>query len=247
MWAIAALVLVCLVVGFLAYARPWNRGVYSTRAGETSTVGLQVGNVAYLNSRSELRNIDDDKDCRYELVKGEALFDIEPNAVHPCRVVIGGSEIRVLGTRFNVRRDPDGHITVTVLQGVVEVRALAQGSATADWSRILHANEQLEYRLLTLIREPHPIQGDAAIRWHDGLYTFDDESVTNVVAELSRYTDAPIRFDPRLGDLRIAGGLNVPDVKKSIFDLEGLGPIRVREHDGAFSLEYRPEAVANKN
>jgi ferric-dicitrate binding protein FerR (iron transport regulator) len=116
-----------------------------------------------------------------------------------------------------------------------------------DWSRILHANEQLEYQLFGVVRETHATQGDAAIRWRAGVYPFDHESVANVAAELSRYTEIPIHVEPDLADKRIGGALDIRNVKDSIWDLQDIGPIRVREHNGGFTLEYRAEPDSKKN
>ncbi len=76
--------------------------------------------------------------------------------------MLDGSEIRVLGTRFNVYRKDSGDVVVTVLEGVVEVRGFAQGAARPEWVRRVRANEQMEYRHIGLVDEPH--RTDAAAR-----------------------------------------------------------------------------------
>ena len=108
-----------------------NRGLFgtahSTGTGETSTVKFSEGSVAYLNTRTHLRWLGAGDDRRVELISGEALFDVVHDESRPFSVVLDGSEIRVLGTRFNVYRKDTGDVVVTVLEGTVEVRGFGQG------------------------------------------------------------------------------------------------------------------------
>jgi transmembrane sensor len=124
-----------------------NHGIFgeshSTRTGETSTVKFGEGSVAYLNTRTRLRWLGTDNDRRVQLISGEALFDVVHDEAHPFSVMMDGSEIRVLGTRFNVYRKNNGDVVVTVLEGTVEVRGFAQGPSHPEWVRRVTANQQI--------------------------------------------------------------------------------------------------------
>src|SRR5262249_39834649 len=103
-FAMAASVVALMIMGGLfAIQKHWVGGdVYVTGTGQNRTVTFQEGSVAYLNTRTELRWIGDANDRRVELIEGEALFDVVHDEAHPFRVTMDNSEIRVLGTRFNV-------------------------------------------------------------------------------------------------------------------------------------------------
>ncbi len=92
------------------------------------------GSVAYLNTRTRIRWLGSGNDRRVELISGEALFDVVHDETRPFSVMMDGSEIRVLGTRFNVYRKDSGDVVVTVLEGTVEVRGFAQGPSQPEWS-----------------------------------------------------------------------------------------------------------------
>src|SRR5438876_952340 len=87
---------------------------------------------------------EDHRTLEEPLLDGEALFDVVADGARPFRVLIDRSEIRVLGTRFNVYRKPSGDVLVTVLNGAVEVQHPGDAQRLA-WKRVLTQNEQLDY------------------------------------------------------------------------------------------------------
>jgi len=245
MWGLAASIAVVALptTAWLGYRSGVFDGffgeLYATRTGETRTVTFDEGSVAYLNTRTELRWAGTEKDRRVVFYGGEALFDVVHDESRPFRVQLDSSEIRVLGTRFNVYRKPSGETLVTVLEGTVEVRGYAKGKS-AQWVRTVHADEQIEYRPIGLLREPHPTAAENAVRWRSGVLKIEDEPLPNVLDELTRYTDQRILIrDPRLADIRIGGALSTRNVRNALAHLEKLAPIEVHESDGAFTLDYR--------
>jgi transmembrane sensor len=240
-WAIAASLLAVVVLGgFYAQNRHLFGGEsYVTHTGETRTVTFQDDSVAYLNTRTEVRWIGNANDRRVELTEGEALFDVVHDAAHPFRVMLGNSEIRVLGTRFNVYRKPNGNTTVTVLEGAVEVRGFG-GGGSPEWTRTLHANDQIDYGALGLLHEPHATQAEDSVRWRTRNYYFENQPVEAVLDELTRYTDQRIVIrDPRIADLRINGALSTRDVRIALERLQKLAPVAITESGDTFTLAYQ--------
>jgi transmembrane sensor len=242
--AIAASVLtVALLGGYFVKSQGWLADSYATRTGETRVVTFSEGSVAYLNTRTEVRWVGSDRDRRVALIEGEALFDVVHDEARPFRVMLDHSEIRVLGTRFNVYRKPSGETIITVLEGTVEVRGYGAGSGRSEWARTLRTNQQIEYRPIGLMHEPHETVALNAVKWRQGVLKFEDEPIPNVLDELTRYTDQRILIrDPRLAELRIGGALNTRNVRGALARLEELAPIEVKESSGTFILDYRPDA-----
>jgi transmembrane sensor len=245
---LAASVAVGLVAGGIYLE---NRGIFgeshSTRTGETSTVKFSEGSVAYLNTRTRLRWLGSDDDRRVELISGEALFDVVHDEARPFSVIMDGSEIRVLGTRFNVYRKDNGDVTVTVLEGTVEVRGFAQGPSQPEWTRLVKANQQIEYRPIGLVTEPHSTDALRAVTWRSGVLQLPEEGATmaTVLDELNRYTDKRILIrDPRLADIKVGGAFNTRDVKSALQKLQmGVPTIEVHESEGSYALDLRPTAT----
>jgi len=248
--ALAASVLVAVGGGYAAITQGWFAKTYVTRTGESRVVTFQEGSVAYLNTRTELRWVGTGEDRRVALVNGEALFDVVHDPAHPFRVILDGSEIRVLGTRFNVYRKPSGETIVTVLEGTVEVRGFGSGeggSGRSEWKRTLHADQQIEYVPLGLVHETHETVALDAVKWRTGLLKFNDVPMPDVLDELTRYTDQRILIrDPRLAEIHMSGALGVRDVRKALKHIQDLAPVEVNENNGMFTLDYRAAAAAGK-
>jgi transmembrane sensor len=227
-----------------------NRGMFGathvTGTGETSTVKFSEGSVAYLNTRTHLRWLGTDDDRRVELLSGEALFDVVHDETRPFSVMLDGSEIRVLGTRFNVYRKDSGDVVVTVLEGTVEVRGFGQGAARPEWVRRVTANQQIEYRSIGLVNEPHETEALLAVTWRSGVLQLPEEGaeLTTVLDELNRYTEKRIFIrDPRVAGIKVGGAFSTRNVKNALQKLQTVAPIEVHESDGLYTLDLRPSAT----
>lgn len=244
--ALAASVVAAIVLGgYFVQSQGWFGETYATRTGETRVVTFREGSVAYLNTRTEVRWLGGGHDRRVALVEGEALFDVVHDPQRPFRVLLDNSEIQVLGTRFNIYRKNSGEVIVTVLEGTVEVREFGQkhggGDGRPQWKRLLHANQQIEYRPIGLMREPHDTVAVNAVKWRSGVLKIEDEALPNVLDELTRYTDERILIrDPRLAQIRVGGAFSTRNVGATLARLAEIAPIEVMEKDGTFTLDYRP-------
>ena len=223
-----------------------NRGLFgethTTRTGEMRTVQFNEGSVAYLNTRTEVRWLGSDEDRRVELVTGEALFDVVHDENRPFSVVLEGSEIRVLGTRFNVYRKDGGDVVVTVLEGTVEVRGFGQGASRPEWVRRVKANQQIQYRSIGLVSEPHETDPLVAVKWRSGLLQIPEGSMLpQVLDELTRYTDKRILIrDPRLATVNVGGVFSTRNVREALQRLQTVAPIEVHESEDLYTLDVRP-------
>ena len=242
--ALAAAVLLALVTGgwFMLRTAVSSEQVYATHTGEIRTVTFEDGSVAYLNTRTQLKWLGDRHERRVMLGSGEALFDVAHDPTRPFRVVLGNSEIQVLGTRFNVYQKTNGEVVVTVIEGKVAVKELGQGEGRPAWQRELVANQRIVYRPLGLMRDVQQTTAASAVKWREGVLEIQDQPLSEVLDELTRYTDHRIVIrDPRVAQLRIGGALSVRDVRVALARLEKLAPLRVAESGDTYTLDYRTE------
>jgi transmembrane sensor len=214
---------------------------YATAAAQTQDVRFPDGSIAHLNTRTRLQWDVDRQSRRVILLEGEALFDVARDRSRPFRVVLDSSEIRVVGTRFNVYRKSNSAVVVTVLEGTVEVQSDVRRNGRPAWKRELHANQQIVYRPEGLLREVHQVEALDAVKWRDGVLQLENEPLREVLTELARYTDKRIVIrDPRIADLPIGGSLSTRDVRLSLQRLQVISPmIRVTEHPDGFELSLR--------
>ncbi|HEY1283490.1 MAG TPA: FecR domain-containing protein [Steroidobacteraceae bacterium] len=240
-WALAAGVAGAVVLGggYLLESQGVFASEVVTRAGETRTVTFEEGSVAYLNSKSRVRWLGDERDRRVELLQGEALFDVVHDEARPFRVMLGDSEIQVLGTRFDVNRKSGGEVIVTVLEGTVQVRGYASGAAKSDWTRTLNTDEQMAYRPIGLTEEPHQTVALNAVAWRQGIVQFEGKPLKEVVEDLTRYTDQPIQIrDASIANIKVGGALSTKNVRKALERLRETAPepIAINEENGVITL-----------
>lgn len=245
--ALAASAATVLVTGGLVLEhRGFFGKTYTTKTGEQYIVTFADGSVAHLNTRTQIRWRDTDKQRRVELLAGEALFDVVHDEERPFTVALDGSEVRVLGTRFNVRRKNAEEVVVTVLEGTVEVRGFGESGDDPEWVRRISANEQMGYRPIGLVGEPRTTDAVATAKWRDGIYQPPPGGapLSDVVDELNRYTDKRILIlDSRLADKNVIGAVNTRDVSNTLRGMQKSMPVRVRESEASYMLDYLPDST----
>lgn len=99
-----------------------QRGVYATGIAEQRTISLPDGSHIELNARSKIRLRYEEDERRIELLEGQALFDVAKDHKRPFIVASGATEVRAVGTLFDVYRKRSG-TTVTVVEGRVAVHS----------------------------------------------------------------------------------------------------------------------------
>jgi transmembrane sensor len=93
---------------------------YATGIAEVRDIQLSDGSEVTLGARSSLSVAFRLHERRVALTSGIAFFSVTKNPSRPFIVLVGDKEVRVVGTKFEIRRDPTG-MRVSVVQGTVEV------------------------------------------------------------------------------------------------------------------------------
>jgi len=246
-YAIAAAVVAATVIGGFVLRNGGSVSQsYATQTGQSRTVTFQDGSVAYLNTRTRIRWLGGTQERHVALLEGEALFEVAPDPAHAFHVSVDRSEIRVLGTRFNVYRKPSGETLVTVLEGTVEVRRPADAQH-ASWRQVLGKDQQATYSAADA--SPVVRQTDAlrAVKWREGAADINNQPLSEAIEELSRYTDQRIvAADPRLRSITINAILQVHNAHESLTRLAKVIPIAVGENQNVITLTYREPAISQR-
>jgi ferric-dicitrate binding protein FerR (iron transport regulator) len=93
-------------------------------AAKQSQLTLPDGSVVWINSDTKIKysNRFNTKE-RNIYLDGEAYFEVAPNQKLPFRVFSSGTEVRALGTKFNVKAYPaDKQVETVLLEGKIEFR-----------------------------------------------------------------------------------------------------------------------------
>ncbi len=228
-----AAVCVALCAGLWAWNPVLRERTVVVAAGAPRVWTAHDGTVVALDSRSSLTMQLRLRSRDLRLNAGQAVLDV---AAHwrPLRVRVGDTVIRDIGTVFRVRRD-DGGAQVAVLEGRVQV-------SNPDGRAELGAGQAMD--LGTLRPLPASVAGlERETAWREGRLRFDGASLSEVLAQLSHYRAAPVRWAgrPFVGDEpRLSGEYRIRDVESLIDSLPAILPLRIeRRPDGAVLVSAR--------
>lgn len=185
---------------------------YSSEIGEHREFTLPDNSIVELNSGSNIEVRFGKTHRQIRLLRGEALFDVKSDNERPFEVYASNGLVRAIGTMFTVRlHGPDVEVLVT--EGKIELQALdssAPGSGRSSDGRTLARVEAGQVAVFNeRIHSVQPIDKLAIERrlaWRDGMLSFSDERLEDIVTEVSRHTSVKIVIvDESIGDRRFGG------------------------------------------
>ncbi len=198
---IAATVVIVAGIGWLLFevGAPGRVTVASAADEKNIELLLADGSKIYLNRDSKLTYPKEfGRNNRKVTLRGEAFFDIAPDATRPFIIDAGKASVRVLGTSFNVMTD-NGHnqVEVYVSSGTVTL-------TSNDGSRSV----TLEPEYVGKVSETGSSQALNTnvnyLSWHTDLLVYDGERLEVVFEDLKRTFGIDIRAgDPAINDLRL--------------------------------------------
>lgn len=182
---------------------------YATRVGERREIALTDGSRIALNTNSVLEVTFSERRRNVRLLSGQALFRVAKDEGRPFVVSAGDRRITATGTAFDVRVGDTGGVTVLLVEGRVSVDPIRREGL----ARIIPALEREAIepgeRLTAEPAKPVSIATadvERGTSWSQGRIIFRDDTLTEAVAEMNRYSTTRLVIDDdRLGRLRISG------------------------------------------
>ena len=213
--AVAACLAVALWVGneWLQQA-PVQQQIYATAVGETRTVSLADGSQVQLNTNSELIVNFSRDERRTQLLRGEAYFDVARQTSRPFTVAAGEANIRVLGTQFNVERNPE-NTRVSVTGGTVAVSESRTARGLQPESVKLTRNQKVSVSNSGL-SDVGRTSADEALDWTRGQLVFDGTPLSEALEELNRYLKVPAAAAPNVGEQTLSGTFELADPESTL-------------------------------
>ncbi|BCA56586.1 glycerol-3-phosphate ABC transporter substrate-binding protein [Nitrospira sp. KM1] len=179
--AAAAMLLLCL--GWLVHDAMWFRwqADFITATAEQRMIELPDRSTALLNTGSAIA-IDFSGGSRtVRLLRGEALFTVQPDAGKPFIVKSGAVNAQAVGTAFAVRAN--GHdVAVTVTRGLVDV-----SSDRAPDSAVRLEQGQQVFAGDQGVGAVHAVDLSMAVAWSRGQLVFVRTALSDVLEEVKRY------------------------------------------------------------
>ena len=227
-WLAAAVLLLMVVTATHLPWRVWGAD-QRTAAGEQRVLTLDDGSRLTLAGDSAI-NLDlVDHQRHVTLLRGRAYFQVASDPHRPFLVEAGEARVRVTGTRFEVHRDGDDRVRLTVSEG--EVVASGVGRRLT-----LRAGEQVDWTRGRL-GERHRVDVDHVLAWLEGRLVFRDQPLRKILQALApHHPDRLLLLDHALGERRFSGTLNIGDPDAALSALSQTLPLTARRLPGVVIL-----------
>ena len=177
----------------------------ATRTGEIRRIRLPDGSQITLDTGAILNVAYDDQQRLLHLVRGRARFDV----VHehrPFVVAAGEGTVFARGTLFDVEVSDGGKIRVSLLRGVVDVRANRTAGPVV---RRLLVSQQAEYDQAGFVSVPVALPAQS-LDWPSGLLDVDAMPLSGLLSRANSYATVPIEADGQdLAALKVSGRFRV--------------------------------------
>ncbi len=231
-----AAIALCTGIAMFALRAP----AYTTEIGQQRTLTLSDGTRVSLNTDSRLVVHYTASERRVQLARGEGLFEVARDARRSFVVQVGKEQVRALGTKFLIRKEPSA-VTVTLIEGRVELTPHARPlrpAASGVWpsqALLLSPGERVTVRSAGVALDRPKVE--ALTAWRRGEVLFEDVSLLEAVAEINRYGDAQLVIaEPELERLRVSGVFETRNPQEFAQAMARLHQLTVQLEDGQIRL-----------
>lgn len=161
----------------------------STSVGERLRVAFQDGSTVLLNAQSTLKYpVDFGRSQRKVVLNGEAYFQVSKGDKRPFLVDVGGLDVKVLGTKFNVKSYPEEAIYVTLDEGSVMLNDHKLISYT-----LKPGDHAIYNRTTGSCQIMHPKDQNVVSAWQNNMLYFYLTPLGEILKTLERQTG--VRFE----------------------------------------------------
>jgi hypothetical protein len=194
--------------GLLAYS-PNNAGSHpdtnvlntiTIPRGGQYTIMLPDGTNVWLNSESSLTfPVVFKGSTRKVSLKGEAYFEVAKNKEKPFIVHTDNTDIKVLGTHFNVHAyKDDNNVKTTLLEGSVRLSSAAS-------STVLTPGQQGVTDATNGSITQKKVNINQVMAWKAGYFIFRDDDIRDIMKQISRWYDVEVVYEGYTTSMKFGG------------------------------------------
>ncbi len=235
-WAVAAMVLLIFSAGFSFYNSYLPEGTYQTATGEMQIIQLADGSTVYLNTDSKFRTDFTNRARKIELLRGEAKFDVVHDENRPFIVETSRGDIRAVGTSFNIY-DRKEAVEIIVFEGTVAVDhkkyrldGIDAPPKPSETAVLVTGGERIVVfdNNTSVIRAANALELSQKNAWRNGKLIFRGQKLSDVIREMSRYTNRKIIItDDALSEMKMGGAFDIKDFEALLHAIEDTFPVRI--------------------
>jgi transmembrane sensor len=130
---------------------------------------------------------------------GQGYFEVAKNKEKPFYVDVNQTEIKVLGTHFNISAyDDDGKNTTTLLEGSVQVTKNNKIAMLKPGQQavIVKGSDNIAVSEADI---------EDAMAWKNGYFIFNDDDIRGIMRKVSRWYDVDVDFQRDFSDQHFGG------------------------------------------
>lgn len=168
-----------------------------TTNGQQLTLTLADGTTVRLNAGSMLTYPEAfSTDKREVQLKGEAYFEVAPNAAAPFVIRTDDVAVQVIGTKFTVKAYPESELVkVAVVEGKVAVQANGEEAAPAGKKVVLTKDEMATLEKSNGELNVTNYDKNDALGWQNGILYMEKADFPQVMKQLERWYGVEISVD----------------------------------------------------
>ncbi|MEW5696056.1 FecR family protein [Pseudomonas synxantha] len=231
--AVAAALLCAVLAAPLGAPRELYHTQIATQPKGMRMLNLPDGSSLFLNANTRIR-VDFNAHQRIlHLDKGQLYIEVAADKERPLYVQAGESNVRVVGTRFDVRRGQQ-QLVVSVAHGQVAFEPDGKSPVT-----LLGARQRAAYDYAKGTLQQQTLSVEEVADWRSGHLSFRNRELAGLVDELSLYRpQQPMRVNKAVAQLKVSGNLDVNDPDALLNALPALLPVKtVVSADGIMRIE----------
>ncbi|WP_426588623.1 FecR family protein [Mucilaginibacter sp. R-33] len=198
--------------------------ITTPRGGQYEVI-LGDGTSVKLNAASYIRFPEFFSGATREIeLNGEAYFEVAKDKAHPFIVKANGTQVQVFGTHFNINAYSDNpDITTTLLEGSVK---MSKGTAAI----MLLPGQQGTVNQNGSSIKVQKADVEANMAWINGFFIFHDQSIVNIMKQVSRWYDVDIEYqDTQVQENEFGGTISkYKDIKELLDNIKLTGSIHYK-------------------
>ena len=176
-----------------------------TPYGGEYKVTLADGTKVWLNAGSSLKypTAFNGNDRTVE-IKGEGYFEVAENKAKPFRVLTSnGTEVKVLGTKFNVKAyESESAVTATLVSGAVAIQNGAEQKNIKPNQQAIVTSDGIT------IKTRSKDEVTQTLAWKNGQINFEGETAQSILKQIERWYVVETRVEPGTPETTLTGNVD---------------------------------------
>lgn len=208
-----------VIVSLLSYTVWYFTASYESQLEVVSKNGVEKiilndGSLVWMRGESKVMYYEKkDEGARYTTFEGEALFEVVKDASHPFIVQCGDVKVKVLGTSFSIKTNPE-HVELTVLTGKVNLSSSAntEGIDVLPQEKVIYKSNGEFEKLSTNQQEIASITKNT-----DYNMQFTNNRMDEVIKRIENKFNVSVKLsDKKIRDCQITADFTDQSLEKSL-------------------------------